>query len=414
MKMMNKKIVILLVCVLLASVLLSGCVGNDDNTESGISKKTYKEITDSRGKEIKVPSEINKVVTISDGLVESVMIAIGVEEKIVGVGSSCIQRDFTYTFEQVNGPASVYKKGFTTATALYPKLTELPLIGASGSAINYETVAELDPDVIIARVGSCTLRHKDDENTIKTIQTLETLGVPVVVLYGSNCFDDPDMTKISDEIRIIGSIFGKEQETNRIANYLEQQIEMIIARTKDIKEEDKPRALIFGASPSARKKGGAGQVFGLDTIESYFIENVSNAKNAFNEDGYFKVVSAEQLLTIDPDIIVLCTANGYHPPEELYNAPYYQNIKELKAIKNKRVSSLPWSPCNCAKRVEYPIDAIIIAKSIYPEKFRDIDLGDYLLNFYKNVYEVDHETALKLRSAQWMDWVLDDYCSVCN
>jgi len=49
----------------------------------------------------------------------------------------------------------------------------------------------------------------------------------------------------------------------------------------------------------------------------------------------------------------------------------------------------------------------VIAKAAYPGRFADIDLGEWLLDFYKNVYGVDDGTAKALRSAQWMDWCVE-------
>ena len=214
------------------------------------------------------------------------------------------------------------------------------------------------------------------------------------------------MSQISNEIKIIGNVFNKSKQAKQLADYLEKQINLIKKRTADIKESEKVDTLILGLSPRARKAGGAGQVFGLDTIESFFIESIVNAKNSYNESGYFKKINTEQLLALDPEVIVLCTAFGYHPPKELYEAPYYQDLKDLKAVKNKNIAALPWSPCNCSKRLEYPIDTMVIAKASYPEKFKDIDLSEWLLDFYMNVYGVGKDTASQLRSAQWMDWTL--------
>lgn len=166
---------------------------------------------------------------------------------------------------------------------------------------------------------------------------------------------------------------------------------------------------MFGLSPTHRAQGGAGVVQGLGTTESYMIEDVVNAKNAFQVDaGNFQIVNTEQVLALDPDVIVLCTAWGYHPPGELTEATYYSSLRELSAVKNGRVMSLPWTPCNCVKRLEYPIDLMVIAKAAYPDKFDDIELDDWLLEFYMNVYGVDQATAEKLRTAQWMDWCVEE------
>ena len=120
-------------------------------------------------------------------------------------------------------------------------------------------------------------------------------------------------------------------------------------------------------------------------------------------------MSAEQIYACDPDVILLPTANGYHPPFELYEAPYYENLQELRAVRNRRVYALPWSPMNASRRVEYPLDMLIIAKASYPGLFADISVYDFALLFYQDVYGVDEATARGLRSTQLLDWMADSH-----
>ncbi|MCP1715612.1 iron complex transport system substrate-binding protein [Methanocalculus alkaliphilus] len=398
-------------CLLLVIILLvlsAGCT--DRGAEQGsttVAGEDYRTVVDSRGVAVQVPMTIERVVTVSDGLIEGTMTSLGVQDTIVGLGSSCLQRNFNYEFPTVHGESYWYRDGMNPVTYLNRWMMDLPLAAQSGAGANFETIAALDPDVIILRVGSCPMRSPDDEGVIMTIQTIESLGYPLIVIYGPPAFDNPDLTKVSEEIKIIGEVFGKEAEAEVLANYLESQTHIVYDRTKNIPDAEKPTVLAFGASPNARNAGGAGNVKGTNTFESYFIEDIVHAKNAFQNPGS-PTISAEQLLALDPDVIVLGTANGYHPPEELYSAPYYQNVAELQAVKNQRVYALPWTPCNCAKRLEYPIDIMVFAKAAYPDLFEDIILSEWLLDFYKNVYGVDHDTAIALRSAQWMDWCVED------
>ncbi|MCP1661524.1 MAG: iron ABC transporter substrate-binding protein [Methanocalculus sp. MSAO_Arc1] len=411
---MKTKVFLSVAIILIALLLSAGCVGSTDTVDTEPSAEgSYRTVVDSRGVAVQVPVHIERVVTVSDGMIEGTMTYLGVEETIVGVGSSCIQRIFHYEFPTIHGESYWYRDGMNPVTYLNPWIIDIPRVAESGAALNYESLVTLDPDVVILRVGSCTVRHISDESVTKTIHTIESLGIPLIVIYGPPAYTDPDLTKMTDEILIIGEVFGKKDEASTLAAYLEDQVSFIYERTKDIPMEERPRVLVLGLSPRARDAGGAGQVFGLDTIESYFIEEIAHAKNAYRQDGYFKTVSAEHILSIDPDVIVLCTASGYHPPSELYTAPYYQNLQELTAVKNQRVVAWPWTPCNCAKRIEYPIDVMIIAKAAYPDLFADIELSEWLLDFYKNVYDVDHQTAIGLRSAQWMDWAVDD-CPSCG
>ena len=384
--------------VLAALVLVAGCTGGGTGlVDTTAPEDGYRTIIDSRGVAVQVPTHIERVVTASAGLIEGTMLVLGEEEKIVGVGSVCVQKISDCTVPTVSGEIYEYRGGMEPVTYLSPRIRDLPLVG-EGTTMNYETLTGLDPDVVILRVTT----SMEDEGVQKMIRTVESLGIPLVVLKGPRCFDEPDISTISDEIRILGAVFGKEQKASELAEYLESQTQMIFERTKDIPDSERPTVIVFGASPTSRQAGGAGMVRGTDMIESYFIEEIVHAKNAFRNAGR-PTISAEQLLALDPDAIVLDTCMGYHPPEELYSAPYYQNVGELSAIKNHRVYALPWT-CRSTKRLEYPIHVMVIAKAAYPERFADIDLGEWLLDYYKNVYGVDDETAKALRSAQWMDW----------
>ena len=143
----------------------------------------------------------------------------------------------------------------------------------------------------------------------------------------------------------------------------------------------------------------------LDT--AWWNELFDITKNAFTGKGSGVIMSAEQLYSLNPDVIVLPTSNGYHPPRELYESPDFQILQELKAVKNKRVYAMPWSPMNCARRVEYPIDMLIIAKAAYPDKFKDIKVHTFVLQFYKDVYNVSDKDAEALRSEQILDWTVE-------
>jgi len=242
---------------------------------------------------------------------------------------------------------------------------------------------------------------------IQTINTIEALGLPLVVIYAPGYYRKAELSSLKEEMGVIGDIFGQKEKALTLADYLANTEKMIRERTAGIEDADKSKVLYLGLNPDLRKQGSAGAVFGVNTPESYIIENVVNAKNAFGGQGYGVPMSTEQIYALDPDVIVLPTFNGYHPPRELYEAAYFENLAELKAVKNKRVYAMPWSPMNCARRVEYPIDMLIIAKAAYPERFSDIKVYDFALNFYQDVYGVDEATATGLRSTQILDWMKD-------
>lgn len=369
-------------------------------------------VTDMRGKQVNIPENLERVATIDDGFIEGVMTHLGVINKVTAIGSWSMKRDYKYTYETTDGKK--YKaKGVNTMKYLHPWLNDIPCFNSPQSDIlNYETLAKADPQLVILRVGDCTVsggsyfRGGDPAQLEKTITMIESLDIPLVVLFSPTYYGKAELSSMKEEMRVLGDIFKQRDKALKLYEYLNETEIMVRNRTKNIK--DKPNVLYFGLNSAARKQGGSGMVSGITTPESYIIENIVNAKNAYRGKGNNIILSGEQVYAIDPDVILLPTQNGYHPADELLKAPYYQNLNQLKAVQNKRVYALPWTPMNCSRRVEYPLDILIIAKASYPEVFKDIKVHQFALDFYKKVYNVDNKTAKALRSEQLLDWTVEN------
>lgn len=367
-------------------------------------------VTDMRGKQIEIPDNLERVATIDDGFIEGVMTHLNVINKVTAIGSWSMKRDYKYEYTTIDGKKYTLK-GLHTMKYLHPWLNELPCFNsAQGDILNYETLAKSNPQLVILRVGDCTVsggsyfRGGDPAQLEKTINAIESLGIPLVVLFSPTYYQKAELSTMKEEMRVIGDIFKQREKALALYEYLNSIENLVRDRTKNIK--NKANVLYFGLNSAARKQGGSGMASGITTPESYIIENIVNAVNAFRGKGNNIILSGEQLYAIDPDVILLPTQNGYHPAEELLSAPYYQNLSELKAVKNKRVYPLAWTPMNCSRRVEYPIDIMIMAKAVYPDLFKDIKVHQFILDFYKHVYHVDNDTAKALRKEQLLDWTV--------
>lgn len=369
-------------------------------------------VTDMRGKQVNIPENLERVATIDDGFIEGVMTHLGVINKVTAIGSWSMKRDYKYTYETTDGKKYT-AKGVNTMKYLHPWLNDIPCFNSpQGDILNYETLAKADPQLVILRVGDCTVsggsyfRGGDPAQLEKTITMIESLDIPLVVLFSPTYYGKAELSSMKEEMRVLGDIFKQRDKALKLYEYLNETEIMVRNRTKNIK--DKPNVLYFGLNSAARKQGGSGMISGITTPESYIIENIVNAKNAYRGKGNNIILSGEQVYAIDPDVILLPTQNGYHPADELLKAPYYQNLNQLKAVQNKRVYALPWTPMNCSRRVEYPLDILIIAKASYPELFKDIKVHQFALDFYKKVYNVDDKTAKALRSEQLLDWTVEN------
>ena len=294
-----------------------------------------------------------------------------------------------------------------TMRALHPWIAELPCASrTSGVAINYETIAGTRPQVVVLRVGDCTI-GTSAEVVARTTALFDAMGIPVVVLRSPADFRGQGLDTLRREIEVLGRLFGRERDAAALADELSTTETMIQTRVQDVPEGARPRVLYLGLASGARTSGGAAYVWGTDTTESWMIERIIGARNAYRGPGARVLLNAEQILALDPDVIFLPTAAGYHPPQELAEAPYFRDLQRLRAVRQRRVYALPWSPMNCARRLEYPLDLLIMAKGTYPDRFRDIAVHDWALAFYRRTYLVDDVQARALRRGQWLEWTVE-------
>ncbi|NPV63489.1 MAG: ABC transporter substrate-binding protein [Methanotrichaceae archaeon] len=351
-----------------------------------------------RGVQVSIPEDPQRVIAISRGIIDTTMYAFGVQDKLVG--GSIYNKDNgygNYTYDN-----EIHRICPFISFVLNPEYRNLTNVGAFGGPLgvapNVEVVASLDPDLLIMRDQGA-----DDENTAKFLDAVSRLEIPVVVLKYPDCYDDVSVSTIYEEVRLLGEVFGKQEKAEKIVDLMKEQVELIRERTNDVSEKDRPRVLYFGASSYAKDKGGAGYAFGTDTIESAFLEDIINAKNAYDGTNT-ELISAERLLSIDPDVIILPTYSGYHPPSVMYNGSQFEKVQELKALKDERVHSLAATPYR-DERLEFPIHLMIAAKAIYPDRFEDIDLEEWIEDYFRELYDVDDEKANELIDAQLLRYL---------
>ncbi len=369
-----------------------------------------KEIVDMRGKTVVVPDKIEKIATLDDGFVENVLTHIEQIDKVNVIGSWSLKRDYSYTFPKDNGSEYTHA-GLNTMRYMHPWLNDLVCVNSpQGNVINFEQLAVSKPDVIVMRVGDCTVRADNMDVTQRTINTIEALNIPLIVTFTPQFDDGFDLSSMQEEAEIIASLFSEVEvnKANALMDYTASIEDLIRERVKNIPENEKKTVLYFGLNPATRDQGGAGTVHGVNTPQSFMIEDVINAKNAFTGVGTNVPISVEQIYAFDPDVILLPTMNGYHPAEELYSAPYYSYLKDVRAVKERKTYALPWQPMNCAPRLEYPLELLIMAKAIYPERFQDIVFHEFAIDFYKKVYHVNENEAKNLLETQILTWTIDE------
>ena len=347
----------------------------DTSPKTEQASDTKRKVTDMRGVEVSLPHRIDRVAIIDKGSVLQTMTALGVADKIVSSG------DFTGAKER-------------DSLVLKPNLLDLPNLGYPTSAVDYETLARSKPDIVILRNSEYIKENQITKDAINKIEN--DLKIPLVVVNGGGCYKDGGYEKNLEGIKLLGKVFSKEKEADEIVKVIESKIDLIKKRTMSVPENKRPSVMFISGLKDEKLTG---TIWGNNNGDAKFSESICNIKNVMTKNEALRKVSAEQIISLTPDVIILCTVSG--PPAKIMNDPAYAPLANVNAIKNKRVYTRGMLTWWGDFRLELPVIMMVSAAGTYPEQFKDIDVNKWIDDYHKEIFKtLDDATILKLRESQ--------------
>ncbi|MGM9533911.1 MAG: ABC transporter substrate-binding protein [Intestinibacter sp.] len=315
---------------------------------SSSSEATERTIVDMAGDEVTIPAEIN---TVFNGWPSSnqIMMTLGVQDKQIAYMKTLQQPNFKWM--QIVNPAIMEKDG----------------IGEGQTGVTAEELVELNPDLVITANGDGAAEYRE-------------AGLNAICLMFTN-YD-----QLKQSISIMGEIFGGEAQkrAEEYIDYLDGNIKLVQDRLKDVKDEDKPTVYYMdgqsGKDPYVTS--------GTGTIQEEWI-TIAGGKLATDGvlEGMSQEITPEQLLKINPDYILvggLGQANCYNQLME------DESLSTLKALKEDKVYRIPQGTFQwCRFGSETALQVVWTAKTLYPDKFEDIDMKEMTKEFYKKFLDYD-------------------------
>lgn len=333
----RKTLALILVFTVLSMFALAGC-GSKQESDIQAPVKTTRIITDQAGRQVELPLKVERIVTTWRPCTH-LAFAVGAQSKLVGVDNGSVQSKFLI--------------------GVYPELANLTKVGDKSQGLNIEQVIATDPDVVIVWAGSDAV-----------IKQLETQSIPAVVLIPET------KDQMIEATRILGEITGSKQ-TEEIVKYFEEKTDMVNKRIKDIPKDERPRIFMSG-------KPGILSSVGKDYYQHYIIEQAGGVNVAAELKGGWQEVSPEQLVAWNPDIMIATEFCREGIAETLKGNPGLQSVA---AVKNNELYRFPSN----ISSLDFPEPAsalgiVWLAKTLYPEKFADIDIQQEFDSFYKEFY----------------------------
>lgn len=339
-------------------------------------------VTDMRGKQVAIPQEPQRVAILDKGFLVQTMVAMGVEDTLVASGGL------------VQATSLEEERDSLT---LCPAIRELPQIGYPTDAVDFEALAAAQPDLVLL----CNSEYiKDSEITASAIKRIEEdLGYPLVVVNGPGCDEQPRLETLYEGIALLGEVFGRQERADEIVALLQEPINLVSERTAEIPEEERPTVMYIGLTG----EDAVGKVWGGTYGDAKFSAEYAHIQNVYTEQTS-TAMSAEQIIALRPEVMILCT-NSVRPDPEILAGEQYASLREVPAVKNGRVTSLGLLTWWGDFRLEAPTILLIAAKSAYPEQFADIKVGEWLNQYHQALYGLSEEEAQHLKVVQQLDWM---------
>lgn len=308
-------------------------------------------IKDMIGREVSVvPGSYRRVVCIGAGALR-MYTYIGDVENLCGVEDI----DNTKLSKRPKMFDSVARPYMIAYGEVFSKLDSCGTGGPNAQTAEAEKILLCNPDIVISEY-----EDKEKEDALQ-----EQLGVPVITMKsGKDGVFDPNF---NSSMLLLGKIFSQEEKAETLVQFINAQIEELKNRTAGVTV--KPKVYICGL-------GNWGTTNHLMTTQDYTgfkICNIQNAVTGLGKKG-IQPIEKEKFVDLGKDMDIM-----------IIDAAAVKNIKPLfKQDPFMFDSCKAWNNGEVYLQMAYNayytnyeialINTWFIAKQVYPELFRDVDI----------------------------------------
>ncbi len=334
---LSKGISILLVLAL-AAALLAGCSGSGGNQNR---KENTREFTDSAGREVMVPEEIDRV-AVTGPLAQITVFAIAPDD-MVALASDWSDSAHEYIDEKYLD---------------LPKLGQL--YGGNGD-LNEEELLKVNPDVIID-VGEAKTTIVEDMDQLQ-----EQTGIPTVHITAT-------LEGMDEAYEKLGELLGLEKEAAELSDYCRTTYD----RAEEMMEEvgDNEVTAIYCLEDFGTNVICKGSYFA--EVMDLLTDNVAVVDNPSSR-GTGNEVSMEQIYNWDPEVIIF-------GPDSYYDfAGSDPTWADLQAIQSGRYYEVPYAVYNWMgfpPSVQRYLGLLWLSDVLYPD-YCDFDLYTEVDTFFE-------------------------------
>ena len=340
-------------------------------------------IVDLMGREVNVPETVNKIAAIAGPTYEMVF--------MLGSG------------DQIAMVKSGHTDSYPLANLTNPRLESMIGLAANpSSSVNIEDYLKHDIDLVVYYDNEIELK-KFDAVDMPAVVVSKNTGLMESLEEAKSISIDEFVAKLTQPIDILSTALNTEEaraEYETWRNYCDEKLHMVYDRTKDIPAEQ-------------RKTVYWGNTWGEEIRSTYALKNryfevylAGGQLIGPDENSNFPEVTAEQLYSWDPDIILVDNHGGL--PGLVMQSMYREGSKwsTLSAVQNQQLHRIPAGVFFLDKGTTTTLLVLWMATILQPELFADIDMVEEVKYYYSEFYEFEltDEQAQNVIDG----WVIDD------
>ena len=224
-----------------------------------------------------------------------------------------------------------------------PEVTQKPSIGGF-STPNIEQIVAMNPDLVLAA----------QIQAAQVIPQLEADGITVV------CLNPENLQQVLDSITLVGKVTGAEQAASDLVASMQQRIDAITSKTKDLTAAQRPRTMYL-VWPDPIMVGGG------DTLQGEMIQAAGGTNIAQDLKGY-ATMNIESVLAANPQVMIASTGMGEGADAGYQFIKTDSRLAETDARVNGQVYAVDQDLVSRAgPRIVDALEAF--AKAIHPELF---------------------------------------------
>ena len=356
-----------IICAILIAAMVpvfGGCSSSSSSSKANASSSAASSssdtitITDQAGNEVTLPKDIKRIAVCDILPLPSVLtVFFNSGDKIVGMSEPSM---------------TAAKNGLLGE--LYPEILKADTGFIKDSEVNTEELLKLKPDVVFYGASNPEMGDK-----------LREAGFNAVAI-SVNKWEYNTIETLNNWIDLLSQIFPEDAKADVVKKHSEDVYKMVQDRVKDIPDDERANVFFLFKYDETSIATSGNSFFGSWWAKAIGAKNVADDIEKDNAVP----VNMEQIYKYNPDIIFM-TNFTQAQPKDLYNNTIGSNDwSKVKAVEGKKVYKMPLGMYRSyTPGADTPMTLLWLAKTTYPDKFKDIDLTKEVKDYYKEVFGVD-------------------------